>query len=58
MPDEIARDPPFGALVEKNPHAVVSRRLSFAASRKPTTCSRVTDGKPARKSSIYSPAWR
>jgi hypothetical protein len=53
---KLAREPPVNALVEENPHVTDATSRSFAASRKAMTCSRVTVGKPARNSSIESPA--
>jgi len=58
MIGEAAGQPPVDALVEKYLHSTVSTRRSFAASRNSMTCSRDTDGKPARNSSIDSPASR
>lgn len=58
MAGDVARQPPIDAFVEEDPHFTVSTRRSFAASRNSMTCSRVTDGKPARNSSIDSPAFK
>jgi hypothetical protein len=55
---EFAAEAPVDALVQQHLHATVSISRSFASSRKAMTCSRVTDGNPARKSSIVSPASR
>src|SRR5216684_863917 len=50
--DDIAREPPIDALVDKYFHEAVATRRSFACSRNSMTCSRLTEGNPARKSSI------
>jgi len=58
VPDDVACEAPINAFVKEHFHEVVSISRSFASSRKTITCCRVTDGKPARKSSIDSPASR
>jgi hypothetical protein len=58
MTYQVAREPPIDAFVEENPHVTDSTSRSFAASRNSMTCARPTDGKPARNSSIESPASR
>jgi hypothetical protein len=54
----VARQPAVRALVETEPQAAVSTRRSFACCGKSTTCARVIDGNPSRRSSIGSPAFR
>src|SRR5580704_13894535 len=56
--DDLTRQTPVDAFVEKNLHEAASITRVFASSRKAMTCSRVTDGNPSRKSSIDSPASR
>ena len=46
------------ALVKKHPHDALAIIRAVASSRKATTCSRLTVGNPARKSSIVSPPSR
>jgi hypothetical protein len=58
VPDDITRQAPVDTFVEKNPHEAAAITRAFASSRNAMTCSRVTDGNPARKSSIDSPASR
>ena len=48
--------PTIHTLVEKNLQAASWTASVAARSRNATTCSRVTEGKPRRKSSIVSPA--
>ena len=52
---DVAREAPIDALVEKHPHDAFEIIRAVASSRKATTCSRLTVGNPARKSSIVSP---
>src|SRR6266704_5532212 len=47
--DDIACEPPINALVEKYLHEAAATRRSFACSRNSMTCSRSTEGNPARK---------
>ena len=54
MTDYILSDPTINASVEENSHEAAATIRSFASSRKATTWSRVTVGKPSRKSSIGS----
>src|SRR4029077_1056033 len=56
--DKGAGKTPIDALVQQNSHEADSTSFSFASSRKAITCSRVTEGKPSRNSSIESPASR
>src|SRR6187549_3382873 len=58
MTDDVLREAPVNTFIKQNSHETDSRRRSLASSRNPITCSRVTDGKPSRKSSIDSPASR
>lgn len=58
MPDDVARQSPIDALVEQDSHDALATSSSFASSRRPITWSRVTVGKPSRKSSMVSPASR
>src|SRR6266545_2214373 len=53
--DNAAREAPINALVDKHFHEAVATRRSFACSRNSMTCSRLTEGNPARKSSMDSP---
>jgi phosphonate transport system substrate-binding protein len=54
----IARKTTIDALVQKHPHDTFEIIRAAASSRKATTCSRLTVGNPARKSSIVSPPSR
>ncbi len=56
--DDLARETPVNALVDEYFHEAAATRRSFACSRNSMTCSRVTEGKPARNSSMESPASR
>ena len=58
MPDDLARQAPVNAFIQKNSHEVDSMRRSFASSRNAMTCSPLTEGNPVTKSSIDSPASR
>src|SRR5438093_5581844 len=55
---DVAREAPIDTLVEKHPHDAFEIIRAVASSRKATTCSRLTVGNPARKSSIVSPPSR
>ena len=55
---DVASQSPVDTFVEQKPHDAVSINRSLANSRKEITCSRLTLGKPSRKSSIDSPASR
>jgi hypothetical protein len=55
MTDYILSDPTINASVEENSHEAAATIRSFASSKKATTWSRVTVGKPSRKLSIVSP---
>ena len=56
---DVPREAPVNTLIDKYFHATAAAtRRSFACSRKRITCPRSTDGNPARKSSIDSPASR
>ncbi len=54
----LPRETPINAFVDKYSQKAAATRRSFACSRKLMTCSRLMEGKPARKSSIESPASR
>lgn len=58
VPLDVTRETPIDALVEKHPHDAFEIMRAVASSRKATTCSRLTVGNPARKSSIVSPPSR
>jgi hypothetical protein len=45
--DDIARQAPVDALVEKDPHDAASITRSFASSKKAMTCLRVAEGNPS-----------
>jgi hypothetical protein len=45
-------------VLEKHPHDAFAIIRAVASSRKATICSRLTEGNPARKSSIVSPPSR
>src|ERR1700676_4981217 len=53
---DMVSKPTIHTLVEKNLQAASWTASVAARSRNATTCSRVTEGKPRRKSSIVSPA--
>src|SRR5262249_10720060 len=55
---DVARQSPVDAFIEQHLHETDWTSRSFASSKKAMTCSRVTDGKPSRNSSIESPASR
>ena len=55
---DVARQTSINALVEEHPHDACEIIRAVASSRKATTCSRLTVGNPARKSSIVSPPSR
>ena len=54
--DDVTSQPPVDTFVEEDFHETDSISRSFACSRNAMTCSRVTDGKPSRNSSMESPA--
>jgi len=56
--NEVSREPAVNALIQENPHDAEATMRAFASSRKAITCSRLTVGKPSRKSSIVSPPSR
>src|ERR1700682_4986537 len=56
--NDITSQTPIDAFVEQNLHEAASTIRVLASSRNAMTCSRVTDGKPARNSSMDSPASR
>ena len=58
VPSDIARKTPVDTLVKEYLHEAAATRRSFACSRNSMTCSRLTEGKPARNSSMESPASR
>lgn len=58
VPNDIPYKAPVDALVEEALHEAVATRRSFACSGNSMTCSRLTDGNPARNSSMESPASR
>jgi len=53
---DVVGEPPIYTFVEENLQAASWTASVAARSRNATTCSRVTEGKPMRKSSIVSPA--
>jgi len=55
VPGDILGEATIHALIEQHSHASVATILDFASSRKAITWSRLTVGKPSRKSSIDSP---
>src|ERR1041385_5504821 len=55
MADDVARKPSVNALIDEYLHEAAATRRSFACSRNSMTCSRLTEGNPARKSSMESP---
>ena len=55
---DVPREASIDALVEKHPHDALTTIRAVASSRNAATCSRLTVGKPTRKSSIVSPPSR
>lgn len=55
---QFPREAAIHTLVEENPHEAFATIRAFASSRKATTWSRFTVGKPSRNSSMVSPASR
>jgi len=55
---QVTQQTPINALVNQHLHSAYANTLALVSSKKAMTCSRLTDGKPLRKSSIESPASR
>lgn len=55
---QITKESRVDALVEQDSHRVPASTRAFVSSRNASTCSRVTEGKPSRKSSMDSPPSR